>query len=45
MEFHTPQQVNDHFFEKSFLAKYRVWTWHGETFGLSRVETGRCIPI
>ncbi|KAK9178264.1 hypothetical protein WN943_027454 [Citrus x changshan-huyou] len=31
MEFHTPQQVNDHLFEKGFLAKYRVWTWHGET--------------
>ena len=31
MEFHTPQQVNDHLFEKGFLAKYRACTWHGET--------------
>ena len=31
MEFHIAQQVKDHLFEKGFLAKYRVWTWHGET--------------
>ncbi|XP_024043030.1 uncharacterized protein LOC112099792 [Citrus clementina] len=31
MEFHTPQQVKDHLFEKGFLPRYIVWTWHGET--------------
>ena len=31
MEFHTPQHVKDHPFEKGFLTKYIVWTWHGET--------------
>ena len=31
MEFHTSQQVKDHLFEKGFLPRYIVWTWHGET--------------
>lgn len=35
MEFHTSQQVKDHLFEKGFLVKYRVWTWHGETNPIS----------
>ena len=35
MKFHTLQQVMDHLFQKSFLAKYRVWTWHGETGSVS----------
>ena len=35
MEFYTPQEIKDHLFEKCFLAKYRVWTWHGETNPIS----------
>ena len=27
MEF---QQVKDHLFEKGFLLRYIVWTWHGD---------------
>lgn len=30
MEFPTPQQVNNHLFERGFLTTYKVWTWHGE---------------
>ena len=26
MEFHTPQQVKDHLFEKDFLPRYIGWT-------------------
>ena len=36
MEFHTPQQVKDHLFEKCFLPRYIVWTWHGKTDSKSR---------